>query len=298
MVNDGRIWTFGAVAVVAAAGFVRTRCGSTDPTTWAYHGTSPEGLRRIRKQGLQPFAPEEQPDVVGVFFCPLPRLALRWGQVLVRFPWPEDSEPDWYSDTITIGSDVVSSNYYTSRPIPVEQIQVNVKGRWVAATDLSGALRRRGSRAARVPLLVLVHPGSACGSAEMHLGREEAREGREGLIDELDAWRGGLLVVDGDFSDELECPFCRELGQAIRDALDRAAQAVFPSERIHADASRSGWVGRVKYCVKRMAPSAVLVSGVWKEKDGCVVAVWEAVRELRIPVEMSEYALTSDAGEE
>ncbi len=40
-------------------------------------------------------------------------------------------------------------------------------------------------------VLVVVHPGSACGSANFNIGQFEARSAREELADELTRWDGG-----------------------------------------------------------------------------------------------------------
>ena len=69
------------------------------------------------------------------------------------------------------------------------------------------------------PILVLVHPGSACGSADMNLGKFEARAARAELAYELDYWHGTLLVIDGELSDEL--PWYPQLDRAITECLAR-----------------------------------------------------------------------------
>lgn len=52
-------------------------------------------------------------------------------------------------------------------------------------------------------VLILVHPGSVCGSAEMALGRQQARCQREQIIEDIEAHRGDTLVLDGFLSDEI-----------------------------------------------------------------------------------------------
>jgi hypothetical protein len=53
-------------------------------------------------------------------------------------------------------------------------------------------------------LLVIVHPGSACGSADFNLGKFEARAARDTLRGAIEDWEGGVIVIDGELSDELE----------------------------------------------------------------------------------------------
>ncbi|PZU15218.1 MAG: hypothetical protein DI591_10845 [Citromicrobium sp.] len=53
------------------------------------------------------------------------------------------------------------------------------------------------------PLLV-VHPGSGCGSANHSLSQAHAIETRRALENLLAQWHGGVVIVDGSNSDELE----------------------------------------------------------------------------------------------
>lgn len=71
------------------------------------------------------------------------------------------------------------------------------------------------------PTLVLVHPGSLCGSAESQLGKYEARSLQEGLKYRLDEHEGAIVVIDGFLSDEIHS----NLRASITDALDRAEAA-------------------------------------------------------------------------
>lgn len=86
-------------------------------------------------------------------------------------------------------------------------------------------------------ILVIVHPGSACGSADMNLGRDEACRQRLDMQLLVQGWEGGVLVIDGELSDELEQgrPSHVEWGQAIKGALARAAEAGLVSERMRGD---------------------------------------------------------------
>jgi hypothetical protein len=85
-----------------------------------------------------------------------------------------------------------------------------------ANTDLIDSKSTLGS----LPVLVLVHAGSACGSADFNIGRSEARCGREALVMCLNAHHGGVVIVDGFLSDEI--PSFPELNAAIANALDQA----------------------------------------------------------------------------
>lgn len=51
--------------------------------------------------------------------------------------------------------------------------------------------------------LILVHPGSLCGSARSILGRLDANAARDEILFEVSQHQGDLVVIDGSLSDEL-----------------------------------------------------------------------------------------------
>jgi hypothetical protein len=52
-------------------------------------------------------------------------------------------------------------------------------------------------------LLIMVHPGSACGSADFNVGQDLAPAFRHEMIRDLDGWNGDILVLDNFLGDEL-----------------------------------------------------------------------------------------------
>lgn len=82
-------------------------------------------------------------------------------------------------------------------------------------------------------ILVIVHPGSACGSAEMNLGKDNAQVQRLDMQQLIEGWEGGVVIIDGTLSDELEDTWNRDwhaFGQVLHETLARAApQATRPS---------------------------------------------------------------------
>jgi hypothetical protein len=72
------------------------------------------------------------------------------------------------------------------------------------------------------PVLIVVHPGSACGSADFHMGRSLADDCRQLLIKRLDAWQSHVVILDGELSDELtDYPaFNEALDNVMRRASD------------------------------------------------------------------------------
>jgi hypothetical protein len=147
------------------------------------------------------------------------------------------------------------------------------------------------------PLLVLTHPGSACGSADHLLGRYDARASRDGLIIELERWTGHILVVDGELSDEI--PQYMTYARALDGALHRAKNAGLFSSRIFAcDNLTPNWPPKVAKAVKALklpAETPIVVSGAWHcpgEKFGCVNATDRALKRTGfINVRISDYAV-------
>ena len=105
---------------------------------WVYHGTTKEALPGIRKNGLvprgQPRKHRGEPratDEDVIFFSVKEDAAKTWGPVVLRFPWPSDSDPDEYGDTTyTDEYGVVESNWYTREWIPPKAIQIKTSRGW------------------------------------------------------------------------------------------------------------------------------------------------------------------------
>ena len=143
--------------------------------------------------------------------------------------------------------------------------------------------------------LVLVHPGSACGSATSNLGRQAANEARDGLCHELRNWTGGVIVLDGELSDEL--PGFPELRNQINAALQRAASAGQVSIRRMADDPAQ--VDEIKKIINELGArtATYVVTGAWYQSTdggGCVGSVIDALHESGCDADLSDYALDID----
>ena len=153
----------------------------------------------------------------------------------------------------------------------------------------------------RRTILVLVHPGSACGSANYNLGRTEARAAREGLALELDSWQGGLLVIDGEFSDELdEYPL---FAHAIREALERAKSDGLTCERVMGNDPEQQ--DRIREFIaadsQRASQSHFVVTGAWyhpEDGGGCVGSVIERLKEAGCSVVLADSAVSIEFDED
>jgi hypothetical protein len=144
--------------------------------------------------------------------------------------------------------------------------------------------------------LILVHPGSMCGSARMQLGKREADMARADVLDRVASHEGALLVIDGALSDEISSA---ENG-VIDAAVLRAAEAGHISGRVwgcdsgespfpawsgfRTDAGQLIFEGQ-EQAATDLAPvlpaAPVMVTGAWagsNEDDGCVNSVANAVR--------------------
>lgn len=148
-------------------------------------------------------------------------------------------------------------------------------------------------------ILVLVHPGSACGSATSNIGRQSANAARDGLCLELRTWTGGLIVLDGELSDEL--PSYPSLQDAINAALQRANSAGQVS--IRRMANDPDQVTEIKSIISDLGARKALfvVTGAWYQSSdggGCVGSVLEALRDAGCEAKLSDYAVDIDAEEE
>lgn len=140
------------------------------------------------------------------------------------------------------------------------------------------------------PLLIIVHPGSACGSADMNLGNDAAAALRVEMQILIENWSGAVAVIDGELSDELNNNWKRgwtDLGEAIEGALARASEAGLLSARIMGDDnSEYNQQMAVADLVRDqgLTPDAtqITLTGAWidDEGDGCVHSVRETLEEL------------------
>jgi hypothetical protein len=153
-----------------------------------------------------------------------------------------------------------------------------------------------------IPLLVLTHPGSACGSADSLLGRYDARSSRDGLSHELERWDGHILVVDGELSDEIS--MYMTYNRALEHALHRAKGAGLISARVFAcDNLTPNWPTKVAKAVKAMrlpTDNPIVVSGAWfvpNEQYGCVNATDRALgRAGYTNIRISDYVVVDPMG--
>lgn len=157
------------------------------------------------------------------------------------------------------------------------------------------------------PLLVLVHPGSACGSADFNLGREIAEFDRETLAHTLDLWNGGIVVIDGSLSDELPRSSYRRLGLAIENCLERAAASGLISHRewgCDDVAPHQSDAARTVVSRFHLLPISthIVATGCWYDDSdddaGCVNDVADVLSALGFDVKIDESVLRLPSPEE
>lgn len=143
-------------------------------------------------------------------------------------------------------------------------------------------------------ILILVHPGSACGSANFNNGYKSAEASRRELIDALNQWDGGVLVIDGDLSDEL--PDYPMFNRAIESALARAQEHGHISRRVmgndpdQVDRSRE-FVASLPDQGKSMRFE---VTGAWYHPEdgmGCVGSVINELKKMNCQVYLGDSAV-------
>ena len=116
-------------------------------------------------------------------------------------------------------------------------------------------------------MLVVVHPGSACGYADFNLGLIEGAIARERLTRTIMRWGEQIIVIDGELSDELKT--YAQLGLALENA--RSAQRL---QRIDADAEQPQWAQYAAGHISRRATSKrIMLTGAWhhpSDRQGCI----------------------------
>jgi len=146
-------------------------------------------------------------------------------------------------------------------------------------------------------VLVVVHPGSALGSADFNLGKFEARAARDQLAQELETWEGPLLVIHGQLSEDL--PDYPRLHQAIEGAVARNKAAGFAADQVRGcdeeehnqEAAAEAWVSSLAW---NSQETEFEVSGAWyhpEDGSGCVGGVIEHLKQLGYSAHVSPSAV-------
>ena len=142
-------------------------------------------------------------------------------------------------------------------------------------------------------IMVLVHPGTACGTADYNLG-DEAPGLRDALAFEVMAWEHDLFVIDGEMSDELQ--HYAMLGLAVENALDARNRRVVRHKAC--DFAHPEWtdgVGRRFDQVWPGGPHDVTITGAWAQEDGrgCVDMMVDRLRDHAVVISSTVLRLPS-----
>jgi hypothetical protein len=172
-----------------------------------------------------------------------------------------------------------------------------------ATPELIASLQERHGTGASLAMteteaLILVHPGSMCGSARSRLGRAEADAARAEVLERVRSHQGPLFVIDGALSDELSRAETLLIDQAVASALSSgqvagrvwgcdSGERPYPSwSGLRSDGGRLLFDGQEEAAAD-VAPllrdMTVLVTGAWagsNEGSGCVNSVANAIREV------------------
>lgn len=144
-------------------------------------------------------------------------------------------------------------------------------------------------------IMVVVHPGSACGSADMNIG-EGAGWLREALARDIMSWPHDMMIVDGELSDEI--PHYAVLALAFENAADNRNRRMLRHRACDADGA--GWTDSVRDAFASQwpgGPHRILVTGAWLHPDGggCVGAVVDKLHEHEHKVEIAASTLRLEA---
>ena len=151
--------------------------------------------------------------------------------------------------------------------------------------------------AAAAVVMVLVHPGSACGSLDFHHGGQMANEERRILAQRLRTWNGPLIVVDSDLSDEIAAR--PDLHDAIEGALDRGRAQGHHVARVPCMDEDEDWVRPSADAVLLSGVTSAIVTGAWyhpEDDGGCVNAVYDELRSRGMAVDVDDSAISIDVG--
>lgn len=154
---------------------------------------------------------------------------------------------------------------------------------------------------AKQTVLVIVHPGSACGSASYTLGYRVAQEYRERIARNLDRHAGDTLVLDGFLSDEL--PEHPVLEQAIQRAV---ARTKYSMRQYACDADGVHFTVLLPEIIRASAwndPDRFRfdLTGAWyfaDDRSGCVNGVRTVLREMGFEVAVLVSAMPDPDGNE
>jgi len=131
------------------------------------------------------------------------------------------------------------------------------------------------------PLLIVVHPGSLCGSLDMHWGAK-ASSIRENIANEITAFKGDIAIIENDLSDELEHHphlISRDAnwfdGEPMDDELPSAVRGIVST-----------------YGLNRKSNVTITGAWVYADGEGCVDFVRRSLCSRGIPCSVSDCAAT------
>lgn len=126
-------------------------------------------------------------------------------------------------------------------------------------------------------VMILVQPGSLCGSANSNLSLDIASAIRADVASDIESWEGDLIVLDGFLSDEI--PHYRVLDLALRAALEddggRRRVRLDADDPDHAEIAVE-YLSRVGY----PKGTPISLTGAWfdeADQEGCVNATRDAL---------------------
>lgn len=158
-------------------------------------------------------------------------------------------------------------------------------------------MKLREIASAQQTILVVVHPGSACGSADFNHPGDATME-RNFLAKDIAAWPGGIIVIDGALSDELGERRYHALAAAIDTTLNRARAAGLVAIRKNGDDPRQVRVMQRLVRQLGLTPQTTRfdLTGAWvhADGDGCVGSVVDMLRSLGFTADIRDSALQLD----
>lgn len=125
----------------------------------------------------------------------------------------------------------------------------------------------------RNKLLIVVHLGSLCGSANFNLGEVDAEKHRTAITQEIATWPGAIAVISGEHDIELDLPPFSPLAAAL-------SQKSFSTYGASLEGALRRAAIRVVDHYDYPLTDPILVTGAWNDHDGtgCVNTVVNALK--------------------
>lgn len=150
---------------------------------------------------------------------------------------------------------------------------------------------------AKENILIVVHPGSLCGSMDFNLGFHQAGKLRRLIIDELNNHNGNLIILDEHLSEELNS--YEMLNQALLNCLRRSACHGLSIRAFAQDPDHGDICASILKSHAVNLDANIVVTGAWfdiNNRFGCVNHAYDILSANKFSnLSISKFAVQMDA---